>query len=108
MSQYFGVSMVMCFICFQTGLRRNKLNILVNFPITGLDMGRHILQKDGKREGPPSQGMSDLYDLYAVTNHYGNMNGGHYTGNYEPQCEKMYLLSCVPKEDSNQLRICTV
>ena len=39
-------------------------------------MGRHILQK----EDTTSHGVSDLYDLYAVSNHYGNMNGGHYTG----------------------------
>ena len=71
------------FYYFQTGLRRNKLNILVNFPVTGLDMGRHILQKEGSStNGPTSQGEADMYDLYGVTNHYGNMSGGHYTGEF--------------------------
>lgn len=62
----------------QTALRRNKLNILVNFPVTGLDMGRHIVQKEGS-SNRTSQAGADMYDLYGVTNHYGNMNGGHYT-----------------------------
>ena len=66
---------------FQTGLRRNKLNILVNFPVTGLDLGRHIIEReDGTDTGSTSQTEADMYDLYGVTNHYGNINGGHYTG----------------------------
>lgn len=65
------------FIFIQSGLRRNKLNILVNFPVTDLEMGHHLLPKTDNSHGSVT---SDLYDLYAVSNHYGNMNGGHYTG----------------------------
>ena len=56
-------------------------------------MGRHILQK----EDTTSHGVSDLYDLYAVSNHYGNMNGGHYTGDLiilTPSSEVIKLFSC--------------
>ena len=57
-------------------------------------MGRHILQK----EDTTSHGVSDLYDLYAVSNHYGNMNGGHYTGALifltpGPEVIKLFMLN---------------
>lgn len=28
-----------------------------------------------------AEGVSTIYDLYAVTNHFGSLNGGHYTAN---------------------------
>ena len=58
-------------------MRRNKLNTLVEFPVEGLDMWSHIVhQRDH------AQHHDDMsYDLIAVANHYGNMMGGHYTGN---------------------------
>ena len=44
-------------------------------------MGRHIIQREGSADtGSTSQTETDMYDLYGVTNHYGNINGGHYTG----------------------------
>ncbi|KAK7113174.1 hypothetical protein V1264_012513 [Littorina saxatilis] len=59
----------------QTGMRRNKLNTLVEFPLENLDMSPHVV--------PHRQAVTDpdhvTYDLIAVANHYGNMNGGHYT-----------------------------
>nr|KAG5713571.1 hypothetical protein BaRGS_024619 [Batillaria attramentaria] len=57
----------------QTGMRRNKLNMLVNFPVDNLDMTTHVVQQG-------IQVRDDMvYDLIGVANHYGNMNGGHYT-----------------------------
>ncbi|EQC32844.1 hypothetical protein, variant [Saprolegnia diclina VS20] len=48
---------------------REKLDIMVDFPLEGLDMGPYCLSaQDGM-----------VYDLYAVTNHYGSMGFGHYT-----------------------------
>ena len=79
---------------FKDGLERTKLNTLVMFPINGLDMRQHV-QKCGlvalqqrpktfswKLKPPASADAADefLYDLYAVCNHYGSMQGGHYTG----------------------------
>lgn len=50
---------------------RDKLDTLVDFPITGLDMGAHVMHNPAKK--------SILYDLIAVSNHYGSLGGGHYT-----------------------------
>eukprot|EP01017_Pseudomicrothorax_dubius_P040537 TRINITY_DN6355_c0_g2_i4.p1 TRINITY_DN6355_c0_g2~~TRINITY_DN6355_c0_g2_i4.p1 ORF type:complete len:147 (-),score=30.07 TRINITY_DN6355_c0_g2_i4:209-649(-) len=47
-----------------------KITALVDFPTTGLDLSNHIL---GRCDQPP------IYDLFAVSNHYGGMGGGHYT-----------------------------
>lgn len=45
---------------------------MVNFPVEGLDMRKHVIGL--KNEPEPV-----YYDLYAVSNHYGSLNGGHYT-----------------------------
>lgn len=51
--------------------RRDKLDVLVDFPIKDLDMSTRVLERsDGKKE---------IYDLFAVDNHYGSLYGGHYT-----------------------------
>lgn len=47
-----------------------KLDTDVDFPIKNLDLGPFILHKDGKPV---------IYDLFAVSNHYGNLGFGHYT-----------------------------
>lgn len=64
---------------------------MVKFPLTGLDMtppwsakpeqlesASHWSQSGPHRtqEGP----LDYIYDLYAVCNHHGTMQGGHYTG----------------------------
>lgn len=51
---------------------RDKLDTLVDFPITGLNMGEHI-------RGSNQRSKSAVYDLVAVANHYGGLGGGHYT-----------------------------
>ncbi|RFU72417.1 hypothetical protein TARUN_9848 [Trichoderma arundinaceum] len=54
-----------------SGWRRDKLDVLVEFPIEGLDLTSRVIQKeDGKEE---------IYDLIAVDDHYGGLGGGHYT-----------------------------
>lgn len=50
---------------------KNKLDTFVDFPIHDLDLSRYI--RDGSGQ------MSNHYQLYAVSNHYGGMGGGHYT-----------------------------
>ncbi|PLN81832.1 ubiquitin carbon terminal hydrolase [Aspergillus taichungensis] len=50
---------------------RDKLDLLVDFPVEGLDM-------TGRVECP-EEGKSLIYDLFAVDNHYGGLGGGHYT-----------------------------
>jgi ubiquitin carboxyl-terminal hydrolase 4/11/15 len=46
----------------------------VDFPIDeGLDV------KDFVKMDCQAEGINTMYDLYAVTNHFGSLNGGHYT-----------------------------
>ncbi|KAK4218084.1 UCH-domain-containing protein [Rhypophila decipiens] len=54
-----------------SGYRREKLDILVDFPIEGLDLTRRVLDRE--------QGKEEIYDLIAVDNHWGGLGGGHYT-----------------------------
>ncbi|XP_033888127.1 ubiquitin carboxyl-terminal hydrolase 15-like isoform X2 [Acipenser ruthenus] len=49
---------------------RDKLDTLVDFPISDLDMSEFLINPNA---GPCR------YDLIAVSNHYGGMGGGHYT-----------------------------
>jgi ubiquitin carboxyl-terminal hydrolase 4/11/15 len=51
---------------------QEKVNELVKFPIEGLDMRQYVLELKDTLE--PA-----VYDLYGVVDHYGNLNGGHYT-----------------------------
>ncbi|KAK4190445.1 UCH-domain-containing protein [Podospora australis] len=54
-----------------SGFRRDKLDILVDFPVEGLDLTQRVIDKvDGKQE---------IYDLIAVDDHWGGLGGGHYT-----------------------------
>ncbi|PQE19062.1 ubiquitin carboxyl-terminal hydrolase protein [Rutstroemia sp. NJR-2017a BBW] len=53
------------------GFRRDKIDVLVDFPIEGLDLTSRVLEtQDGKDE---------VYDLIAVDDHWGGLGGGHYT-----------------------------
>ncbi|XP_040187050.1 ubiquitin carboxyl-terminal hydrolase 43 isoform X2 [Rana temporaria] len=72
----------------QVGGRRNKLSTLVRFPLYGMDMTPHVVKRGQGSKGPAGQwsswkmdgGPTDvLYDLYAVCNHHGSLQGGHYT-----------------------------
>jgi ubiquitin carboxyl-terminal hydrolase 4/11/15 len=54
-------------------ISRDKLDTFVDFPIEGLDLSRHVLGPLEDPEQPP------IYDLIAVSNHYGSLGGGHYT-----------------------------
>lgn len=49
---------------------KHKLETFVNFPIHDLDLTNYIANKISQPR---------LYELYAVSNHYGSMASGHYT-----------------------------
>jgi len=51
------------------GMSRDKLTNLVNFPLKGLDLTKFISDSIGQ----------PIYDLFAVSNHFGSLGGGHYT-----------------------------
>lgn len=84
----------------QNGPFRDKINTHVDFPVNDLDLFPYLTQsaqqllvayyQRGKRNGADTQtllpALANLpsqppqkFDLYAISNHYGNMNGGHYT-----------------------------
>ena len=46
-----------------------KINETIDFPIDNLDMSQYIIGPDTKA----------IYELYAVSQHYGSCGGGHYT-----------------------------
>lgn len=50
---------------------KHKLETFVNFPIHDFDLTNYIANKNNSRR--------QLYELYALTNHYGSMGSGHYT-----------------------------
>nr|GEX29515.1 ubiquitin carboxyl-terminal hydrolase 8 [Tanacetum cinerariifolium] len=50
---------------------KNKLETFVDFPIRDLDLSQSVAYGNGRS--------SHLYMLYAISNHYGSMGGGHYT-----------------------------
>uniref|UniRef100_A0A8C5KZP7 ubiquitinyl hydrolase 1 n=1 Tax=Jaculus jaculus TaxID=51337 RepID=A0A8C5KZP7_JACJA len=77
----------------QVGERRNKLSTLVKFPLSGLNMAPHVAQRSTSSKAgpgpwpswkpptclPTAYPLDFLYDLYAVCNHHGSLQGGHYT-----------------------------
>ncbi|KAI9840768.1 MAG: CSN-associated deubiquitinating enzyme Ubp12, partial [Thelocarpon superellum] len=50
---------------------RDKIDVLVDFPVEGLDLSDRVAMTE--------EGKSNVYDLFAVDNHYGGLGGGHYT-----------------------------
>lgn len=50
---------------------KNKLETFVDFPIHDLDLSKYI--------GHRCQDVPHNYRLYATSNHYGSLGGGHYT-----------------------------
>jgi ubiquitin carboxyl-terminal hydrolase 4/11/15 len=72
---------------FAFGLRRDKLDTFVDFPIHSLDMSRHCAAYNTNTTTSGREDefvvvqdkISAEYDLFAVINHYGRMGFGHYT-----------------------------
>jgi len=60
---------------------REKLDSVVDFPLESLDLGQYVM-------GPNNTNM--IYDLYAVSNHYGGLGGGHYTAYAKNTDDKWY------------------
>jgi len=55
---------------YQSRYWREKLETFVQYPLCGLDLSPFV-------KGPFSS--DNIYDLYAVSNHFGSLGGGHYT-----------------------------
>lgn len=66
-----------------------KLNMLIEFPVEGLDVTQYLTSELGAATTASDQAINlkddfsstpkMIYDLYAVSNHYGSLGGGHYT-----------------------------
>jgi hypothetical protein len=77
---------------------REKLETFVDYPVHDLDLSE--LAK-GPQAKPP------VYELYAVSNHYGSLGGGHYTAyakNYKDSKWYKYDDSTVSRMDEEKAR----
>lgn len=54
-----------------------KMNVYVDFPLTDLKLSPYVA-----RTKKNSDSCNHIYKLYAVSNHYGTMDSGHYTGEH--------------------------
>ena len=54
------------------GFIKNKKNeSLVNFPLKNLDIGKYVVEENSRKDC--------LYDLCAISQHFGSLSSGHYT-----------------------------
>ena len=51
-------------------LNYSKIDSYIEFPLTNMGMTNYVVEIRGQQL---------LYNLFAVTNHYGDLSGGHYT-----------------------------
>lgn len=98
-----------------------KLQNMVKFPLTGLDMTPHVVKRSQSSWSLPSHwspwrrpyGLGRdpedyIYDLYAVCNHHGTMQGGHYTAFCKNSVDGLWY--CFDDSDVQQLsedEVCT-
>ncbi|BGP39848.1 ubiquitin-specific protease doa4 [Rhodotorula kratochvilovae] len=58
----------------------DKIETQVQYPLSGLDLTHFLpppmMDQNGQSSAPPK---GYMYDLFGVTNHYGNLSSGHYT-----------------------------
>jgi ubiquitin carboxyl-terminal hydrolase 8 len=59
---------------YADGYGFQKKGAYVDFPLTDLNMLNYVSPKERAHHKNP------IYNLYAVSNHYGTMDSGHYTG----------------------------
>lgn len=80
---------------------RDKIDILVDFPIRDLDLREYLISED-------KDNICTKYNLIAVSNHYGSLGGGHYTAYAKNRNDnKWYYFddsSVSPADESN---VCT-
>lgn len=89
--------------------RRDKIEALVDYPVRGLDLRETVMQQGSmpvadhadestnstsekeKQQQHETEGdqLPPIYDLQAVSNHYGGLGGGHYTA-YAKRDDKWY------------------
>lgn len=68
---------------YSRSIKHNKLETFVNFPIHDFDLTNYVANNITSRR--------QLYELYALTNHYGGMGSGHYTAHIKVSEKALYL-----------------
>jgi ubiquitin carboxyl-terminal hydrolase 4/11/15 len=63
----------------ETIYNRQKLNNLIEFPLHQFDVAPYIASRPDGTQDSRHPGQQTKYELYAVSNHYGGLGGGHYT-----------------------------
>ncbi|WFC99965.1 ubiquitinyl hydrolase 1 [Malassezia yamatoensis] len=93
------------------GPTTNKIDTPIHFPTTGLDLSNYMppaLPPGTAVRGIPvseSQRPPYLYDLYAVTHHFGTLSSGHYTASIKNQNTWFYCDdSRITPDDPNRLQ----
>uniref|UniRef100_A0A803MRX8 Ubiquitin carboxyl-terminal hydrolase n=1 Tax=Chenopodium quinoa TaxID=63459 RepID=A0A803MRX8_CHEQI len=70
---------------------KHKLDTFVNFPIYDLDITKYIANKNNSDP--------QLYELYALINHYGSMGSGHYTAHIKVNLSSFYNIMLLLDEN---------
>ena len=65
---------------FEFSVSARKKQNFVNFPLENLSLIEHVLKDEN----------SPLYNLCSVSNHFGTLNGGHYTSYCKPPCDNVW------------------
>ena len=73
---------IVTFKRFKNTMRKNQ--ILIDFPLTDLDLSKYIKGYDKK---------SYIYDLYGIINHSGSLMGGHYWSFIKNANDKWYVFN---------------
>jgi ubiquitin C-terminal hydrolase len=66
---------------FNSVNHNNKNHVLIDFPITNLDLSKYVIGYNKE---------SFIYDLYGIVNHMGGVSGGHYTSFVKNANNKWY------------------
>ena len=63
-----------------------KDNKFIDFSLNNVDFGKYLAKSDGAKQNESKQ-----YNLFAVCNHYGDLNSGHYTAScFSPEERKWF------------------
>ncbi|KAG5439993.1 hypothetical protein PCK2_000685 [Pneumocystis canis] len=81
---------------------RDKIDVLVDFPLKGLDLSQRVAENKYNSGSPHD---SQIYDLYAVNNHFGGLGGGHYTAYVASEDGYFYHFDELISPDSLVVRI---
>ncbi|TPX77781.1 hypothetical protein CcCBS67573_g00939 [Chytriomyces confervae] len=68
---------------YYQGPFKSKIDTYVDFPLASMDLGKYLAASGGRSD-------SNVYDLYAVSNHAGTLGNGHYTATVHNSSKKAW------------------